>query len=369
MKKFIFLLLIIIVLVGNFFLRHAHIQAIESSMNNMQKTLSDYGVTLGISKITTIGNVFWNIECQSEIELYTTFGDSILYFYIPDIKIYSSINILRDIDIDMVFPQKITGHLDLNPEVAKKLTLDKKYLLFLESTNIPIAHIKKKNFIEDSILVLDLEKVLIDYNSGKLRERFIFIDNIHMQNDTLSTNQSKLNIAVQNLNIYLDQERFARYLPDTISFDDASKDIDWELNLFTRDMPMTDGNMEKIYNGNMDCITKVFEIRVDGEDRVLQSRSDKDKHKSDLNFKIKNFDVLIDYWTALVKYNKKTEIEQSQLQEISNVFRKNIKDNIKNNKDMVSFKIKDTDDNQTLFEGIPIHNVFKDTIDKLYEYN
>jgi hypothetical protein len=370
MKKFIFLLVILIgILVGNFLLRNAHIKYIESSLNEMQKKFSDLGITFGISKLTSTGKFFWNIALDSEIEIYATAADCILYFYIPNIKIYSAIKWPKDVDIDIVFPNKITGHLDLNPEIAGKFTLEKKYTLFLESLNIPSASIKKKNLTEDGIISFNLEDVLIDFQSTKLREKFISIESIKMQNNDISSNQSQLNVKVNNLNIYLDQARFGKYLSKNMTLDDASKNIAWELNLLKTDNTTTDAAPKTIYSGNMDCITRIFEIKVDGEDRVLKTNPNNSTHKADLNFKIKNFDVFIDYATSVFLSNKNTELEKAQIIEVSNLFKKSIKDHAIQNGDITSFKIKDTDDNKTLFEGVQIHDVFKEPLDKLSEYN
>ena len=370
MKKFIFLLIILIgILVGNFLLRNAHIKYVESSLHDMQKTLSDSGITLGISNINSKGKFFWDIELESEIEIYATITDCILYFYIPNMKVYSSINVSKDVDINLVLPDKITGHLDLNSEIAGKFTLEKRYTLFLESQNIPIINIQKKTFTENSIFALNLEDFLIDFQGTKHREKFVSIENIQIQNKVLSSKQSQLNAKIHNCNIYLDQARFGRYLSKNMTLDNASKNIAWELNLLKTDNTTIDGISKAIYNGNMDCITRIFEIKLDGEDRVLNSTPNNTIHQSDLNFNIKNFDVFMEYFTSVILGHKNTELEKAQVIEISDLFKKSIKDHAIQNGDITSFKIKDTDDKKTLFQGVQIHDVFKEALDKLSEYN
>lgn len=370
MKKIIFLIVILAsVLMLNLFLRNAHMKHIESSINNIQKELSDIGMTLGISKMNPVGQFFWDVELETEVEIYGTTSDCILYFYIPIVKVHSVINVSKEVNVDIIFPDKITGHLDLNSEVAAKINLEKKYKIFLKSENIPIANIKKDSFDGNNFFKLDLDNVEIDIQSNKPRDKLALMKSISIVSEDLSQEKTKLNTKVHDLNIYLDPERFGKNLPKTISFDDGSKNIEWELDLLITDNLTQDNTPETVYNGNMACITRAFEIIVDGEDRVLKPKNDRNTHKSDLNFNIKNFDIFMDYSTSLMLNSKESELERTQLIEVSNLFRQIVKQNATQNGDITSFKIKDTEDKQTLFQGLPIHQVFKEPIEKLQEYN
>ena len=369
MKKLIFLLIIIIgIFIGNYFLTEFHIKKVESTLNNLQKKLSDNGITLGISKIESRGKFFWDIELQGEAEVYMTASDCILYFYIPNFDIHSLIKTSQEVMVKMIFPKEITGHLDLNPEVAAKMNFEEKYKVFLKSNNIPIANIDKESFNGNGTFNLNLEQVVIDVEGRKSRDKLIFMENVNVATTDLSSDEMKLNANINNLNIYLDEERFGKNLPKTISFDDGSKNIEWVLDLLITDKTI-DGGLETIYNGKMDCITRAFEIKVDGEDKATKLKNARKTHKSDLNFNVKNFDVFMDYSTSLMLNNKETELEKSQLMKVSDLFRKSVKENARQDGDITSFRIKDTDDKQTLFEGKPIEKVFEEPIAKLKEYS
>ena len=367
MKKIFFLIAIAAIVFGaNFFLREKHIKEVESTISSLEKELSDIGITLGISNYRSSGLFFWNVTLEVEGEIYGTVSDSVLYFYIPSVIINTKIDFDRRVTINALFPNKINGHLDLNNEVASQLKVEPKYKLFIQTRDIPVAKIHKEGFYGNSTFTLDLNEVSLEVEGQKPRETLIAMDNLEVQSNDITSDQRQFKAKIHNLNIYLDPDKFGKYLPKSISFDSGSKNIEWALDLLITDKINNDSS-ERIYSGNMDCITKAFEIKVNGEDRAIKPQDDRKYHKSDLNFNIKNFDVFMDYSLSLMLNSKETEAERKQVVEVNNLFRKSIKQYGRQSGDITSFRIKDTDEKKTLFEGIPIDEAFKEAIDKLKE--
>lgn len=364
MKKLILLFIVLIsILAGNFILKTTHITAIESSLDDMQRKLSDAGITLRISNITTFGKFFWDVELNSEIEFYTTFSDSIIYFYIPTMKIYSKINLKRDIDINIALPQEITGHLDLDSTITSQLNLAQKYILYLNTKNNAVINIKKNNFNEEDILSTNIQELSLDLNSNKVREKFIDIAKFNLDYNLLA-DQSKLHIGIYDFNTYLNEETFVKYLPKTISFNDISKNIDIEFNFHKVNSPKIDDKIETLYNGNINYIAKIFDVRIDGKDKVLQTTSDKNSHQSEFNFDIKNIDLFIDYWTTMFVNNQDTENERARIIEISQLLKECLEKYGRKDGNRMLFTIKDTEDKKTLLEDTPINIALKPVLDK-----
>jgi hypothetical protein len=364
MKKLIFLFILFIsILVGNFFLRTTHIKVIESSLDEIQKKFSDLGLTLKILHTETSGKFFWDVELNSEMEFYTTLSNSIIYFYIPTMKIYSQINLKRDIDINIALPQEITGHVDLDSTITSQSNLAEKYILYLKTKNTSIINIKKNNLNEEDILSTKIQELSLDLKSNKVREKFIDIAKFNLDYNLL-TDQSKLHIGIYDFNIYLNEEKFVKYLSKTIPFNDISKNMDIEFNLHKVNSPKTDDKIETLYNSNINYIAKIFDVRVDVKDKVLQTTSDKKSHQSEFNFDIKNIDLFIDYWTAMIVNNQDTENERVRIIAISQLLKECLEKYGRKDGNRMLFTIKDTEDKKTLLENTPINIALKPVLDK-----
>jgi hypothetical protein len=365
-KKLIVLVVLIGLIVGgNFFLRLTHIKKLEGAIDSLQGKLSDIGITLNLEKYKTKGIFFWDVNLEIEGEIYSTISDSVIYFYIDPIVINSLIDINQNVKIDATLPNKINGRIELNRAVAEKLKIEPKHKVFFETSDIPILHIARESTYSSNDISLNLNDFKVEIQGKGSKDKLVFVENLNFQKNNLSTGESKLVATMKNFNIYLDESKFNKYLPQHMSFDSGSKNIDWSLDLLIKNSDVE--NIDRVYSGKIKFIAEAFKLELDGEDTVIKNKNEREYHKSDFNFTIEKFDQFMDYSFGLILAIKDSDDEREQIRDTYNLFRKTIKKYSRQSGDITSFSIKDTDDKRTLFQGIPIDEAFKETIDKLKE--
>jgi hypothetical protein len=363
-KKLIVIgLFISLIVCGNFFLRLAHIKKIESTIDSLEEKLSNIGITLTMSNYKSKGIFFWDISLEMESEIYTTISDSIIYFYIKSIAINSLIDINKNSAIEVILPNKVGGRLEFSDKFTKELNIEGKYKVFIETENIPTVNITGRNLYSNDIISVNLNNLKIAIEEGNGKSELVFIENLNMRKSKLSDNETKLSTQSRNLNLYLDEAKFGKYLPEAISFKSGTNNIDFNLDLLISENVAN--NVAKAYDINLNFIAEAFKVAIDGQDLVIKNPNEREYHKSDFNLNIENFDRFIDYTVAMALISKDSDEEREELKDIYNLFRKIIKQYGRQSGDIMSFRIKDTDDKKTLFEGILIDEVFKEPIDKL----
>lgn len=377
MKKLLYgLLLAFAIVFMNMAFEKAHENALNTSINRLKKNLAEIGITLEFSKQKFNSQYFWEIAGEIyDAEIYSTVADSVLYFKIPHITFFSKLNLDKTASGKVFLPQNLQGLLDINGTVAEKLKISKRYRLLVEAKNDVVADLLTKNILEGLTTSMDLVlhelKLNIIAKDSPDIEKVFDIEKLAVHNETFQNSSFHLSSSLHNLNIYLGLDAVEKYLPATMSLDDASKNIDMHLNFFSE--PEKYKKPPQInYKGEFQTLTKAFDFKITGDHLKKGRGGEKKLNKSNLNFSIRDFDMFMEYCTSIVHGMKKHAEESynpAKVQEMSSLFKTAIKENSEHSQDdTVTFKIEDQD-KATLFNGKPIEEVFAQFIQAAKESN
>ncbi len=374
MKKFWFVIsFIALLLLANLILKQIHIKGINAIIIDTQKTMSDAGITMESIDRDYKGFFFWEIETiLNDTEFYSTISDCILYFQVPVITMTSKIKVNNTVVGDINFPSNIKGMFDLNKDIAKEYNMSKQYQLFLSSKNdIKInfnVYELGSSAIKEIIAKVPMIKLEFVEEGDHEKNKMFDISELTVN----ARNDQELHIIsdVNNLNIYIGLDILSKYLPKSISVNDASKNILLQLDLTRINEKLEDKSLIKTYQGYFNTLTRAFDIRISGSNASTRAKTGEKTNISDLDFSIREFNIFMEYCTGIVmsmKRQSNPNYDIGKVQKTSNLFKDAVLKNAEfRDGNITIFRVQDKD-KQTFFQGKPIQEVFSKFIEKAKE--